>query len=112
MGVVVKINGQCINAPRTGAQTVAEALQEISQPIRKHKGEILFSSGAASMMSLIREYVSFSEYLAIGVLMFAGTMWMFGHRTKAIEMLIGVVIGYEVILHAEDFIEWLKELAK
>jgi hypothetical protein len=48
-----------------------------------------------------------SDWLCVGVIIFAGATWMFGNRTKAIEMLIGGASGYLIIRHAKDIQEWL-----
>lgn len=96
---VVKVNGKAVDYQ----------FKSVKQVVKNNKGVVAYSTGVG-LMPLIREYASLSEYLAIGVLMFAGTLWIFGHRTRAVEMVIGVVIGYEIILHAEDFIHYLTKL--
>ena len=45
------------------------------------------------------------------VIIFAGASWMLGHRSKAIEYMIGAAIGYLIIMHAIDIRDFLKELA-
>jgi type IV secretory pathway VirB2 component (pilin) len=42
------------------------------------------------------------------VIIFAGAAWGFGHRTKAIEILIGVCCGYVLARHAIDIRDFLK----
>lgn len=44
------------------------------------------------------------------VIVFAGVAWMLGHRTKAIELLIGVSIGFVVARHAIDIRDFLKTI--
>lgn len=51
-----------------------------------------------------------ADYLDIAVIVFAGAVWMFNNRTKAIEMLLGGSIGYLIIRHAEDIQKWLAGL--
>ncbi|HFK2719192.1 TPA: hypothetical protein ACG1DY_005044 [Escherichia coli] len=42
------------------------------------------------------------------VIIFAGASWGLGHRTKAIEILIGVSCGYILARHAVDIRDFLK----
>lgn len=51
-----------------------------------------------------------SDWLCVGVISFAGAVWMFGNRSKALELLIGASSGYLVIRHAMDIKNWLASL--
>lgn len=42
------------------------------------------------------------------VIIFAGAAWALGHRTKALEILIGVCCGYILARHAIDIRDFLK----
>ncbi|WP_106494842.1 glycosyltransferase [Lentibacillus sp. Marseille-P4043] len=42
------------------------------------------------------------------VIIFAGAAWGLGHRSKAIEILIGVCCGYILARHAVDIRDFLK----
>ncbi|MEH6891867.1 glycosyltransferase [Bacillus sp. JJ864] len=42
------------------------------------------------------------------VIIFAGAAWSLGHRTKAIEILIGACCGYILARHAVDIRDFLK----
>lgn len=42
------------------------------------------------------------------VIIFAGAAWGLGHRTKAIEIMIGVCCGYLIARHAIDIRDFLK----
>ncbi|AHJ88628.1 hypothetical protein GBK2_30 [Geobacillus phage GBK2] len=42
------------------------------------------------------------------IIIFAGAAWALGHRTKAIEILIGVCCGYILARHAIDIRDFLK----
>lgn len=55
--------------------------------------------GWQGFLDKILEIVGF---LMDGVIIFAGISWMFGNRTKAIELLIGGGIGYTIVRHHED----------
>lgn len=44
------------------------------------------------------------------VIIFAGAAWGLGHRTKAIEILIGVCCGYLLARHAVDIRDFLKSI--
>lgn len=42
------------------------------------------------------------------IIIFAGVAWSFGHRSKAIEILIGVSCGYILARHATDIRDFLR----
>lgn len=44
------------------------------------------------------------------IIIFAGASWALGHRSKAIEMLIGVCCGYLLARHAIDIRDYLKSI--
>lgn len=44
------------------------------------------------------------------VIIFAGAAWSLGHRTKAIEIVIGVCCGYLLARHAIDIRDFLKSI--
>jgi type IV secretory pathway VirB2 component (pilin) len=59
---------------------------------------------------IFQTILNISDYLCMGVIVFAGATWMFGNRTKALELLIGGSIGYLIIRHSHDIMLWLKGL--
>ena len=44
------------------------------------------------------------------VIIFAGASWMLGHRSRAIELLIGASCGYLLARHAIDIRDFLKTI--
>ncbi|WP_251029049.1 glycosyltransferase [Bacillus sp. ISL-40] len=50
------------------------------------------------------------DWIVVGVLVFAGVAWMFGHRNKALELIIGGSAGYILARHAVDIRDFLKKL--
>lgn len=50
------------------------------------------------------------DWICVGVFAFAGISWMFGHRTKALELIIGGAAGYILARHAIDIQVWLSKL--
>jgi uncharacterized protein YqgV (UPF0045/DUF77 family) len=44
------------------------------------------------------------------IIIVAGAMWSFNHRTKAIEILIGVCCGYILARHAIDIQQFLSKI--
>lgn len=65
---------------------------------------------AGGIMRILDAYVGIASGLCIACVMFGGTAWMLGHRTKAIETLIGASAGLLIIMHAKDYVAWLKEM--
>ena len=56
---------------------------------------------------IFKTVIEVADWLCVGVIIFSGAVWMFGNRSKALEMLIGAASGYLVIRHATDFQRWL-----
>ncbi|MBT2727809.1 glycosyltransferase [Bacillus sp. ISL-75] len=50
------------------------------------------------------------DWIVVGVFVFGGVAWMFGHRPKALELLIGGSAGYILARHAIDIRDFLKKL--
>lgn len=50
------------------------------------------------------------DWIVVGVFVFGGVAWMFGHRTKALELIIGGSAGYILARHAIDIRDFLKKL--
>ncbi len=74
------------------------------------------STGALAMVpasqnktwtEILNTVLGISDWLCVGVIIFAGATWMFGNRTKAMEMMIGGSAGYLIIRHSKEIQEWL-----
>jgi hypothetical protein len=93
--------------------------------VKQVKGYILQSASTGMMMAvaavanettngswlrLLNALWNISDWICIGVIMFAGASWMFGNRTKAIELLTGGAIGYLVIKHSVDIQKFLSAI--
>lgn len=50
------------------------------------------------------------DYGVVLVIIFAGAAWALGHRTKAIELLIGVACGYLLARKSVDIRDFLKSI--
>lgn len=50
------------------------------------------------------------DWLVVGVIVFAGIAWMFGHRSRSLELIIGASAGYILCRHAIDIRDFLKGL--
>ncbi|NMH68631.1 glycosyltransferase [Bacillus sp. RO3] len=91
-----------------------------ASPVKK----VLSSSGSIALMTMPRMAMAASADATFGnvhgaimnvfdagvvlVIIFAGASWGLGHRTKAIEILIGVCCGYILARHAVDIRDFLK----
>lgn len=54
------------------------------------------------------EVLQAADWCALGILVLAGGMWMFGNRTPALQRLIDMIIGYEIIRHGLRLLAWLR----
>jgi hypothetical protein len=50
------------------------------------------------------------DWIVVGVFVFGGVAWMFGHRPKALELIIGGSAGYILARHAIDMRDFLRQL--
>jgi type IV secretory pathway VirB2 component (pilin) len=64
----------------------------------------------STWMELLTTVLNIGDWLCVGVIVFAGVTWMFGNRTKALELLMGGSAGYLIIRHAVDIRNWLKTI--
>lgn len=105
--MIVKINGNpLLRAGDVVSRPVV--FKPVSIPTTLFRNDLILRS--AGLVPLIAAYMGLSKYLAVGVIMFAGTAWMFGHRTKAIELIIGTAAGFLLILNAWDMVSFLEGL--
>lgn len=70
-----------------------------------------FAAGADDTFSNIKDVVmaAFDAGVVL-IIIFAGASWALGHRSKAIELLIGVCCGYTLARHAVDIRDFLKNI--
>lgn len=66
------------------------------------------STPDATFRSIWPTILNIVDWICVGVFVFAGVAWMFGHRTKALELIIGGAAGYVLARHAIDIKDWLK----
>jgi type IV secretory pathway VirB2 component (pilin) len=94
---------------KVASSTAAPSRSEKEIVWRMEKpGRALYVTGG--LTALIPAYQGLATILAEAVICFAGTAWMFGHRTEAIERLIGAAAGLLIILQAHNIVMWLKAL--
>jgi hypothetical protein len=71
---------------------------------------IAASAKGSAFAHVFATLLSIADWTCLGVIVFAGATWMFGNRTKAIEVLLGGGIGYLIIRHSQDIRDWLREI--
>lgn len=96
-----KINDISKNTTKSNtiSRIIPLALPLIFVPTFAHAG--LFDS-------LHGEFLKIADILALAVFSFSGVAWMFGHRSKGIEMLFGGLLGYIIVRHAVDIRDYVK----
>ncbi|MNV63625.1 hypothetical protein D3C71_1562290 [compost metagenome] len=62
----------------------------------------MVDSQISGWSTFIKKVLEIIDYIMDGVIIFAGVSWMFGNRTKAIEILIGSGVGYVIVRHHDD----------
>lgn len=103
-------------APKRKAQTKKEALKDVIAIVSASgliykviSVETVLAATADATFGNVHEALmkAFDAGVVI-VLIFAGACWGLGHRTKAIEIIIGVCCGYVLARHAIDIRDFLK----
>jgi hypothetical protein len=104
--MIVRMNGK-IEKSVSLATAVDPGREELVWRLEK-PGKAVYVTGG--LTALIPAYQGIATILSEAVICFAGTAWMFGHRTEAIEKLIGAAAGLLIILQAHNIVIWLKGL--
>ena len=63
---------------------------------------------ASPFDSLHNEFLKLADVFALAIFSFAGASWMFGHRSKGLEMMICGMVGYLIVRYAADIRDYLK----
>lgn len=71
---------------------------------------VLAATADATFGNVWSAVMNIVDWIVVGVFIFAGVSWMFGHRTKALELIIGGAAGYILARHAIDIRDFLKSL--
>lgn len=116
MDFVLKINGAVIHAPTTEEVKVERSWHKGLKMVAIGSGMFLIlapqvahaQSKEKSFSDLFKAGMDIVDWLVVGVFVFAGTSWMFGNRTKAIELLIGGAAGYLIARHSIQMRDFLK----
>lgn len=70
----------------------------------------LAASSGGSFAEIFSKALFIADWTAAGVFVFAGTVWMFGNRTKGLELLLSGSTGYLIVRHAVELRDWLKTI--
>lgn len=100
-GNIVPLNHQSISVVKVGIGVYA---------LMVPKAVFAAATGDGSFKEILDMLIHIADWLDIGVIMFSGATWMFGQRSKAIELLLGSSIGYLIIRHADEINHWLQGL--
>jgi uncharacterized protein YqgV (UPF0045/DUF77 family) len=105
-----------LTLPKRKAQTKKQALKDVIGIIsasglayRVISIETVMAATADATFGNVHEALmkAFDAGVVL-IIIFAGASWSLGHRTKAIEILIGVCCGYILARHAIDIRNFLK----
>ena len=92
--------------------------------IQERKSSMSFKTAAIAAPLLLTPTLAFADTFGdihntimtifdggvVLIIIFAGASWALGHRSKAIELLIGVCCGYLLARHAIDIRDYLKSI--
>lgn len=71
---------------------------------------VFAATADATFGNVVGAVMNIVDWIAVGVFVFAGVSWMFGHRGKALELIIGGAAGYILARHAVDIRDFLKTI--
>ena len=91
--------------PNVAQPLAMPAFSFADHPVAAVVGTAVNTSGFFKLLDAI---IAIMDPVATCVVVFAGLAWMFGHRTKSIDLLIGVAAGTLIITHAHDLVHWLR----
>jgi hypothetical protein len=69
-----------------------------------------FAADADTFLTLYHTGLKVADWLCVGTIMFGGSQWMLGHRSKGIEYIISTACGYLIVRHAIDIRDFLQTL--
>lgn len=95
------VKGVVLKSSLTGALTTLIFTPEVMSAA----GNAVKDDGA--WWKLLEALWNMSDWFCVGVIIFAGGMWMMGNRPQAISLISGGAIGYLVIRHALDIQRFL-----
>lgn len=93
------------------AMIVPHASEPLAMPVFAHApvaAAVATAVNTSGFFKLLDAIIAIMDPIATCVVVFAGLAWMFGHRTKSIDLLIGVAAGTLIITHAHDLVHWLR----
>lgn len=93
-----------INVPAMKFVRIAAGIYAVMVP------KTAMAAADATFGNVFGAALNIVDWLAVGVFMFAGVSWMFGHRGKALELIIGGAAGYLLARHSMDIRDFLKSL--
>ncbi|MGG2024193.1 thiamine-binding protein [Gottfriedia sp. S16(2024)] len=105
-----------LTLPKRKPQTVKEAVKDVIGIISASglayrvisMETVLAASADATFGNVHGALMKAFDAGVVLVIIFAGASWALGHRTKAIEIIIGVCCGYVLARHAIDIRDFLK----
>lgn len=98
--------GRCWRRDPHPVVKAAIALHAVLPPARAIAA-VGFATDPTGFAHVLDAALRISDWLCVGVIMYAGGCWMFGDRTKAMERLIGAAVGYLIIRKAKIIQEFL-----
>lgn len=71
---------------------------------------VLAATSDTTFNDVLAALFGITDWLCVGVFLFAGVSWMFGNRTKGMELLIGGSIGYIIARKAVAIQQFLEAI--
>jgi len=96
-------------AIKKDVKVIGKVLSSVAPVLVVVVPKVAFAAGVEGAFGNIHKAImSGFDAGVVLVIIFAGAAWGLGHRTKAIEILIGVCCGYVLARHAVDIRDFLQ----
>ena len=99
-----------VRAASIGVLAGAVAFPTVKSYAEEPVAVAAFATSGGGFVELFAKALFISDWLAAAVFFFAGITWMFGNRTKGIELLLSGSSGYLITRHALEIRDWLKTI--
>lgn len=107
---VIEIDGVTYSVEKPNSKRFKSLYPTMAGSLAVTFPSVAFASDQDTFHRIWNTLMTGLDWAAALVIVFSGVSWMLGHRTKAIELLIGVCCGFILARHAIDIRDMLKTI--
>lgn len=107
---VIEVDGKMVTLDKTKKKKFSKLYPSLAGTLTLTTPGVALAAGDDTFNRIWGSLMTGLDYAAAMVIVFVGVSWMLGHRSKAIELLIGVACGFVLARHAVDIRDFLKSI--